>query len=170
MPTNVHRRNYVERAICTLKSYFLSILAGVDPDFPKFIWYTLLQHTELTLNLLHQATINVIHFQDIPKTRINEVCYTSVLCQERPGKIDPNRTCITICGTNFQYPGGVGTKTSSLEILKLIINSVILRAGENFVAFDISNFYLDTPMKKAEYVKMQFSKIPQECVDEYKLQ
>ena len=61
-------------------------------------------------------------------------------------------------------------KTASLELLKLIINSVISRAGAKVVAFDISNFYLDAPTKKAEYVKMQFSKIPQEFVDEYKLQ
>ena len=108
----------------------------------------------------------VIHFQDIPKTRINEVCYTYVLCQERPEKSDPNRTHITICVTNVQYSVDVGTKTASLELLKLIINSVISRAGAKFVAFDIRNFYLDTPMKKAEYVKIQFSKIPQEFVDE----
>ena len=87
-----------------------------------------------------------------------------------PRKSDLNRTRITICGTNVQYPGDVGTTTASREILKLIINSVISRASAKFVAFDISNFYLDTPMKKAEYVKIHFSKIPQEFVDEYKLQ
>ena len=86
----------------------------------------------------------VIHFQDIPKTRINELCYTSVLCQERPGKIDPNRTRIIICGTNVHYPGNVRTKIASLEILKIIIKSVVSRAAETFVAFEISNFDLDT--------------------------
>ena len=70
----------------------------------------------------------------------------------------------------MQYTGDVGTKTASLEILKLIIYSVISIAGAKFVAFDIRHFYLDTPMKKAEYVKIQFSKIPQEFVDEYILQ
>ena len=77
----------------------------------------------------------VIHFQDIPNTRINEVCYTSLLCQERPGKSDPNRTRITICGTNVQYTGDVGTKTASLELPKIIINSVISRVGAKIVAF-----------------------------------
>ena len=113
-------------------------------------------------------TFFVIHFQDIPKTRINQVCYTSVLCQERTVKSYPDRTRITICGTNVRYPGYVVTKTESLELLKIIINSVISRAGAKFVAFDICNFYLDTLMKKVEYVKIQFSKIPQEFVYEYK--
>ena len=58
VPPNVHRRNAAEKAIRTFKAHFLSILAGVDPDFPEYMWDTLLQHTELTLNLLHQATIN----------------------------------------------------------------------------------------------------------------
>ena len=35
-------------------------MAGVDPEFPKYMWDTLLQQTELTINLLHQATINPI--------------------------------------------------------------------------------------------------------------
>ena len=34
------------------------MLAGVDPDFPKFMWYKLLDQTELTVNLLRQATLN----------------------------------------------------------------------------------------------------------------
>ena len=38
--------------------------------------------------------------------------------------------------------------------------------GGLFAFVDISNFYLDTPMKKPEYVKIQFSKIPQKFVDE----
>ena len=94
------------------------------------------------------------------------MCYTSVLFKERPGKSDTNRTRITICGMNVRYPGDVGTKTASLELLKLIINSVISIAGAKFVAFDIRNFSLDTPTKKAEYFKIQFFKIPQGFVDE----
>ena len=58
VPTNVHRRNISERAICTFKAHFLSVLAGVDPAFPKFMWDNLLAQTELTLNLILQATPN----------------------------------------------------------------------------------------------------------------
>ena len=58
VPPNVHRRNKAERAIRTFKAHFLEILAGVDPDFPKFMWDNLLVQTELTINLLRQATLN----------------------------------------------------------------------------------------------------------------
>ena len=58
VPPNVHRRKVAERAIQTFKAHFLEILAGVDPDFPKFMWKNLLVQTELTINLLRRATLN----------------------------------------------------------------------------------------------------------------
>ena len=58
VPPNVHQRNVAEQAIRTFKAQLLSILAGVDPGFPKYMCATLLQQTELTLNLLHQSKIN----------------------------------------------------------------------------------------------------------------
>ena len=67
----------------------------------------------------------VIKFEDIPKDRLNKICYTSVVCEVRPGKKDPNITRIKICGTNVCYPGDVGTNTASLEFFKLMINSVL---------------------------------------------
>ena len=82
----------------------------------------------------------VIKFEDIPKDRLNEICYTSVVCEVRTGKKDPNRTRITICGTNVCYPGDVGTNTASLELFKLMINSVLSRAGDKYVCFYIEFF------------------------------
>ena len=96
-------------------------------------------------------TFFVIKFEDIPKDRLNEICYTSVVFEVRPGKKDLNRTRITICGTNVCYPGYVGTNTASLELFKLIINSVLSRAGAKYVCFDIEYFYLSTPLGRPEY-------------------
>ena len=58
VPPNVHRINVAERAIRTVKAHFLEILAGVDSYFPKYMWDNLLVQTELTINLLRQATLN----------------------------------------------------------------------------------------------------------------
>ena len=38
VPPDTHRRNLAERAIQTFKSHFISILAGVDPTFPMYLW------------------------------------------------------------------------------------------------------------------------------------
>ena len=42
---NVQLRNIVERAIRNLKAHFLSVLSGVGPAFPKFMWDNLLAQT-----------------------------------------------------------------------------------------------------------------------------
>ena len=41
VPPNMHRKNVAERAIRTFKAHFLEILAGVDPNFPKYMWQPL---------------------------------------------------------------------------------------------------------------------------------
>ena len=111
-------------------------------------------------------TFCVIRFEDIPRDRLNKICYTSVVCELRPGKKDPNCTQITICGTNFCYLGNVGTNTASLELFKIVINSVLSQTGAKCVCFDMENFYLSTPLGIPEYVRIQFSKIPQEFINE----
>jgi hypothetical protein len=52
VPLDMHCQNRAERAIRTFKAHFLSILAGVDPTFPLYLWGLLLPRAELTLNLL----------------------------------------------------------------------------------------------------------------------
>ena len=106
-------------------------------------------------------TFYVIRFEDIPKDFLSEICYTSVVCEVIPVENDPNHTQITIYCTNVCYPGDVVTNTESLELFKLVINSILSRAGAKYVYFDIENFYLSTPLFISEYVKIRFSKIPQ---------
>ena len=114
-------------------------------------------------------TFFVIRYEDIPPERRQEVTYTSVVCEVRPQKADPNRTRITIGGNRICYPGDVGTPTASLELVKLMLNSVLSRRGARFACFDVSNFYLGTPLDRPEYVRIKISDIPQEFIDEYNL-
>ena len=72
---------------------------------------------------------HVERFEDIPTYRLNEICYTSVVCEVRPVKKEPNRKRIRICGTNFYYPGYVGTNTVSLELFNLMIISILSQTG-----------------------------------------
>ena len=57
VPPDVHRRNIAKRAIHTFKAHFISILAGIPPSFPNYLWDKLLPQTEVSLNLLRQSTI-----------------------------------------------------------------------------------------------------------------
>eukprot|EP00804_Cyclotella_cryptica_P009041 CCRYP_003144-RB/>CCRYP_003144-RB protein AED:0.42 eAED:0.43 QI:0/0/0/1/0/0/2/0/355 len=50
-----------------------------------------------------------------------------------------------------------------------MINSVLSRHNAKFCTFDISNFYLGTPLDRPEYVRIRIDDIPQEFIAEYDL-
>ncbi len=92
-----------------------------------------------------------------------------VVCEVPPKKDDPDRTRITIGGNRICYPGDVGTNTASLELVKLLLNSVLSRKGACFSTIDLKNFYLDTPMPDPKYLRIKLSNIPEEFINEYNL-
>jgi hypothetical protein len=92
-----------------------------------------------------------------------------VVCEVRPEKDDPDRTRITIGGSRICFPGDVGTNTASLELFKVLLNSVLSRKGARFSTINLKYFYLDTPMPDPEYVHIKITDIPAEFIEEYKL-
>ena len=50
-----------------------------------------------------------------------------------------------------------------------MLNSVVSTDGAKFMAINISDFYLNTPLKRFEYVKLKLSNIPEEIKAKYKL-
>ena len=82
-------------------------------------------------------TVRLIKFAEIPQDRRHEICHSMVVCEVKPHKEDPNCTRITVTGSQIFYPGDVGTPTGSLDLVKLIINSVLLRRNARFVSFEI---------------------------------
>jgi hypothetical protein len=88
-------------------------------------------------------TFFIIDYQAIPAHKRKEICHTMVVCEVRPEKDDPDRTRITIGGNRICYPGDVGTNTASLELVKLLLNSVLSRKDARFSTIDLKNFYLD---------------------------
>jgi hypothetical protein len=92
-----------------------------------------------------------------------------IVCEVCPEKDDPNRTQITIGGNRICYPGDVGTNTASLELLKLLLNSVLSWKGARFSSINLKNFYLDTPMPEPKYICIKISDIPDKFIKEYKL-
>jgi len=86
-----------------------------------------------------------------------------------PQKEEPNQSHITIGGNPIRYPGGTGNKTGSLELVKLMLNDVLSAPQALLTCFDISKFYLGTPLDRPEYVRIKLADIPQEFVEEYNL-
>ena len=59
-----------------------------------------------------------------------------VVCEVKPHKEYPNRMRITVAGSQICYPRDVGIPTGSINLVKLIINSVLSHRNARFVSFD----------------------------------
>jgi hypothetical protein len=56
-----------------------------------------------------------------------------------------------------------------LTTAKILINSVISTLGAKFLVIDITNFNLNTPLRRFEYMVIKLSSLPQETIDKYSL-
>ena len=54
-------------------------------------------------------------------------------------------------------------------VVKILFNSIILKKVARFMTINISNFYLMTPLKRPEYIRIHVRYIPDEIIKEYKL-
>jgi hypothetical protein len=115
-------------------------------------------------------TLFPIPYNKIPSDRRREITYSKVVCKVQPEKgDDANRMCITIGGNNIAYPGDVGTPMGSIELIKLLVNSVLSQRNARLATMDLKNFYLNTPLDQPEYVHIKLADIPHEFIDKYKL-
>jgi hypothetical protein len=115
-------------------------------------------------------TLFPILYDKIPSDHRREITNSKVVCKVRPEKgDDTDRTCITIGGNNIAYPRDVGTPTGSIELVKLLVNSVLSQCNVRLATMDLKNFYLNTPLNRPEYVRIKLVDIPQEFINKYKL-
>ena len=114
-------------------------------------------------------TITFIRKSDVPHDRRKDVTYGQFVCTIRPEKEEKHRTRFTVGGDRVNYPGEVATPTADMLVAKLLFNSIISTPKAKFMTMDISNFYLMTPLKRKEYIRMKISDIPEEIIIEYKL-
>ena len=68
-----------------------------------------------------------------------------VVCEVRNQKEDPNCTCITVAGIRICYPGDIGKPPVSLDLVKLMINSVLSCRNSRFVYFDAKKLLPPNP-------------------------
>ena len=105
-------------------------------------------------------TIDFIDKSEIPPDRWKDITYARIVCNYRPEKADPNRVRITVGGDRINCPDDCGTPTADLLTVKLLLNSVISTPGAKFMTMDISDFYLMTPLKRKEYLRMKLADMP----------
>jgi hypothetical protein len=113
---------------------------------------------------------NTIHFirpSDIPKGR--KATYLRNVVTDRPQKAQTRRVRWTVGGDRIDYPGDCSTKTAGLATAKILFNSVLSEMHAMFMTLDIKDFYLNTPMRRYEYMKILLSTFPANIRKAYNL-
>jgi hypothetical protein len=103
----------------------------------------------------------------IPKGR--KATYLRVVSAFRPEKSNPRRVRWTVGGDKVDYPFDVSTKTADLTTAKLLFNSVLSTPNARFMTADIKDFYLGTPMKRFEYMRIPVAMLPSAIMHQYNL-
>ena len=98
---------------------------------------------------------------------MKDVTYGQFLCCIRPKKAETHCMRFVVGGNRINYLGKVATPTAKMLVPKLLFNSVISTHSACFMTMDIANFYLMTPFKRPEYVKIKLRDILEEIIVEY---
>ena len=114
-------------------------------------------------------TLDFIRKEEVPQDRFRDVTYGQIVCNYRPEKEDPNRARLVVGGDRINYPGKVGTPTCNMLTVKLLLNSIVSTPLAKFFTVDIKNFYLMTPLKRFEYMRLRLSDMPDAIVQQYNL-
>jgi hypothetical protein len=112
-------------------------------------------------------TCFLVELTNIPKDR--QITYGKIICDYKPHKKEKERVRLTVGGDRLDYSGDVATSTTDITTLKILINSTLSTADAAMMMMDTKNYYLGTPLPRFEYMKMLFSRFPEEIVDKYNL-
>eukprot|EP00804_Cyclotella_cryptica_P008100 CCRYP_004591-RA/>CCRYP_004591-RA protein AED:0.17 eAED:0.17 QI:0/0/0/1/0/0/4/0/815 len=111
-------------------------------------------------------TITFIPKAAVPPNRRKDVTYGTFVCTREKGT---QQDRFVVGGDRINYPGEVATPTADMLVAKMLFNGVVSSLGAKFMTMDITNFYLNTPLKRPEFIRLNIRDIPQEIIDEYKL-
>ena len=73
----------------------------------------------------------------------------------------------TIGGDKLKYPGAVAARTADMKVVNFLLNSVVSTTDAKWMTADITDFYLGTPLKRKEYLRIPKKLIPDECMEEF---
>ena len=111
--------------------------------------------------------IRFIHRSYITKGR--SVTYGHICVNYFPQKKDPNHIILTVGGDQIHYPWYVSTSSYDISTSRIHLKSVISTPDEIFITINMTHFYLGTPMKCTEYMRLPNKIIPQEIICRYNL-
>jgi hypothetical protein len=96
------------------------------------------------------------------------VAYGCICCNYHPHKDEPCNDS-PLAMTASHTPATKALPPPTLSLQKILINSTISTPKAKFYCMDLSNFYLMTPMKEYEYMRLCLDLIPDKIVQQYNL-
>ena len=148
-----------------------SLMNGKDKD----IWN---KSMSMELGRLSQGNIHNVNATDtldfISKDKIPKgqaITYASFRCDYRPLKSEKHRIRLVVGGDKLNYDDDSGSPAASLLETKVMLNSVISDAdkGARFMSCDLKDFFLATPMKHPEYMRIHYKHFPADIREKYNL-
>ena len=104
---------------------------------------------------------------DVPRGK--RATYLRIVCAHRPEKDNPFRIRWTVGGDRIEYLFDASTKTADLSTAKCLFNSVISTENARFMTMDVKDFFLGTPLKDFEYMRVARHTVPDTIMDLYNL-
>jgi hypothetical protein len=98
-----------------------------------------------------------------------KITYGKIVCDCKPHKKEKESVRLTVGGDRLDYSGDVTTSTADITTFKILINSTLSTKDTIMTMMDIKSYYIDTPMPRFEYMKMQLSRFPEEIIQKYNL-
>jgi hypothetical protein len=112
-------------------------------------------------------TMRFIRSYQIPKGRKASYYNPQVRLKQKPTGPE-YRVRGTYGGDRSDYTGAVAAATADMQTLKLMLNAVVSEDAEYMTA-DITDFYLGTPLRRPEYMRINVKHIPEDIMTEYNL-
>jgi hypothetical protein len=107
-----------------------------------------------------------IKLTNIPKYR--NITHGKIVCDYKPNQ-KKERVRLAVRGDKLDYSGGVAISTADISTFKILINSTLSIEDAAMMMMDIKNYYLGNPLPRFEYMKMLFSRFPEEIIQKYNL-
>ena len=112
-----------------------------------------------------------LHPHEQPLQRRKDTSYYNPQIKEKEDSAD-NRTYRvrgTIGGDRINYPGETSASTAAMPVVKILLQSVI-SDDSNWMTLDIKDYYLNTPLARPEYIRIQRKLIPLSTMVQHELE
>ena len=99
----------------------------------------------------------------------SRVTHSCIVVSVLPQKEDPTKVRLAVGGGKIGYPEKVTIEMVDITTFNICINSLISTRGAQYSGWEIGNYFLETPMRMSEYMRIHIILVPPDIIAHYKL-